>query len=71
MNTNFSHRLWTPEQRLEIIDRLASYGYLKQDPYFYLIINKLVTASSDHLNNNTEIQRIFFDAADLLFNRLK
>lgn len=55
-------KLWTPEQRMEAISRVAHLGYKDGDIELFIVIGALTNGSVELLNTDTEIQDVLKDA---------
>lgn len=56
------NKLWTPEQRMEAISRVAHLGYKDNDVELFLVIGALTNGQTEFLNTDPEILDVLKDA---------
>lgn len=49
------NKLWTPEQRLEAINKIAYLGNLQSSPIYYWMIGMLTNGKVEELNTSKDI----------------
>lgn len=59
------NKIWSDSERLEIINAISYVGMSAADPYYFILIGLVVTATPEFLNSDKEISKISQDVENM------